>query len=229
MRGAGSAAGTRCYAGGWLPGPEASPGTPELRVVVLDALATLPPRARVVVVMRCWADLSVEQVADLLGCSAGSVKSQSAWGAVAARALRAGFGRRGARGGTGLYVTNVNGPVMVTAISTATNRAGQPVRVGVSNAGSTEAVTPDGRTVYVVNQWDGTVTPISTATNTAGRAIRVRPPDAGGMTSGIATTPDGRTAYALCAGSVIPIRLPAGTAGRPISVPSGPDAIVLAP
>ena len=45
------------------------PGTPELRVV-LDALVTLPPWARVVVVMRYWADLSVEQVADLLGCSA---------------------------------------------------------------------------------------------------------------------------------------------------------------
>jgi RNA polymerase sigma factor (sigma-70 family) len=50
----------------------------EERMVVLDALATLPPKARVVVVMRYWADLSVEQVADLLGCSTGNVKSQSA-------------------------------------------------------------------------------------------------------------------------------------------------------
>jgi Sigma-70, region 4 len=54
--------------------------TPELRIVVLDALATLPPKARVVVVMRYWADLSVDQVADLLGCSPGNVKSQSARG-----------------------------------------------------------------------------------------------------------------------------------------------------
>ena len=45
---------------------------------MLDALATLPPKARVVVVMRYWADLSVDQVADLLGCSPGNVKSQSA-------------------------------------------------------------------------------------------------------------------------------------------------------
>ena len=51
---------------------------PELRIVLLDALATLPPRARAVVVLRYWEDLSVEQVADLLGCSAGNVKSQSA-------------------------------------------------------------------------------------------------------------------------------------------------------
>ena len=37
-------------------------------MVVFDALATLPPKTRVVVVMRYWADLSVDQVAELLGC-----------------------------------------------------------------------------------------------------------------------------------------------------------------
>jgi DNA-directed RNA polymerase specialized sigma24 family protein len=47
-------------------------------MVVLDALATLPPRARAVVVLRYWADLSVEQVADALDCSTGNVKSLSA-------------------------------------------------------------------------------------------------------------------------------------------------------
>jgi DNA-directed RNA polymerase specialized sigma24 family protein len=31
-----------------------------------------------VVVLRYWEDLSIEQVAELLGCSAGNVKSQSA-------------------------------------------------------------------------------------------------------------------------------------------------------
>jgi DNA-directed RNA polymerase specialized sigma24 family protein len=31
-----------------------------------------------VVVLRYWEDLSIEQVADLLGCSPGNVKSQSA-------------------------------------------------------------------------------------------------------------------------------------------------------
>jgi RNA polymerase sigma-70 factor (sigma-E family) len=51
---------------------------PELRIVVLNALATLPPGARAVVVMRYWADLSVDQVAAALGCSPGNVKSQSA-------------------------------------------------------------------------------------------------------------------------------------------------------
>ena len=64
--------------GGWLPERPAAPQTPELRMVMLDALATLPPKARVVVVMRYWADLSVDQTAELLGCSPGNVKSQSA-------------------------------------------------------------------------------------------------------------------------------------------------------
>ena len=51
--------------------------TPELRMVVLDALATLPPRARAVVVLRYWDDLSVDQVAAVLACSQGNVRSQS--------------------------------------------------------------------------------------------------------------------------------------------------------
>lgn len=56
--------------------PVESPG-PELRLVVLDALATLTPKARTVVVLRYWQDLSVDQVAQMLGCSPGNVKSQS--------------------------------------------------------------------------------------------------------------------------------------------------------
>jgi RNA polymerase sigma-70 factor (sigma-E family) len=51
---------------------------PETRMILLDALATLPPRSRAVVVLRYWADLSVEQVAEIMGCSTGNVKSLSA-------------------------------------------------------------------------------------------------------------------------------------------------------
>jgi len=51
---------------------------PELKLALTDALATLPPKARAVVVLRYWEDMSVEQVAALLGCSTGNVKSQSA-------------------------------------------------------------------------------------------------------------------------------------------------------
>jgi hypothetical protein len=43
--------------------------------VLLDALAALPPRGQAVVLLRYWADLSVEQVAAVLGCPAGTVDS----------------------------------------------------------------------------------------------------------------------------------------------------------
>jgi RNA polymerase sigma-70 factor (sigma-E family) len=45
---------------------------------VRAALAELPPRMRAAVVLRHWLDLSVEETAELLNCSAGTVKSQTA-------------------------------------------------------------------------------------------------------------------------------------------------------
>jgi RNA polymerase sigma-70 factor (sigma-E family) len=50
---------------------------PETRLVVLKALAGLPPKSRAVVVLRYWADLSVDDAAAVLGCSPGTVRSQS--------------------------------------------------------------------------------------------------------------------------------------------------------
>jgi RNA polymerase sigma-70 factor (sigma-E family) len=61
-----------------FPERVAEPQAVETRLVVLAALATLTPRARAVVVLRYWEDLSVEQVAHLLGCSPGNVKSLTA-------------------------------------------------------------------------------------------------------------------------------------------------------
>lgn len=61
------------------------------RRVVLDALAELAPRQRQVVVLRFVEDLSVEQTADLLGCSAGTVKSQTARALTRLRELLADF------------------------------------------------------------------------------------------------------------------------------------------
>ena len=46
---------------GWVPERPVESPAPELRMVIVDALATLPPKARVVVIMRYWADLSVDQ------------------------------------------------------------------------------------------------------------------------------------------------------------------------
>lgn len=61
------------------------------RRVVLDALAELPLRQRQVVVLRFVEDLSVEQTADLLGCSSGTVKSQTARALTRLRELLADF------------------------------------------------------------------------------------------------------------------------------------------
>lgn len=52
----------------------------EERAVLLAVLAELPPRQRAVVVLRYWEDLSEQQVAEILGCSAGNVKSQASRG-----------------------------------------------------------------------------------------------------------------------------------------------------
>jgi RNA polymerase sigma-70 factor (sigma-E family) len=48
------------------------------RSALLGALRQLPPRQRAVVVLRYWEDLSDEQAAELLGCSASTVRSQAA-------------------------------------------------------------------------------------------------------------------------------------------------------
>jgi RNA polymerase sigma-70 factor (sigma-E family) len=47
------------------------------RQALMDALAQLPPRQRACVVLRYFEDLSVEQTAALLGCTEGTVKSQT--------------------------------------------------------------------------------------------------------------------------------------------------------
>lgn len=47
------------------------------RQALMVALAQLPPRQRACVVLRYFEDLSVEQTAALLGCTEGTVKSQT--------------------------------------------------------------------------------------------------------------------------------------------------------
>ncbi|MFE4546600.1 SigE family RNA polymerase sigma factor [Streptomyces sp. NPDC056785] len=58
------------------PGPRLAHDDTDLRVTLISALAELPPRARAMVVLRYWEDLSVESVAELLKCSESTVKSQ---------------------------------------------------------------------------------------------------------------------------------------------------------
>ncbi|MFE4973948.1 SigE family RNA polymerase sigma factor [Kitasatospora sp. NPDC056651] len=52
----------------------------EERSVLIQALAELPPRQRAAVVLRYWEDMSERQVAEVLGCSPGNVKSQASRG-----------------------------------------------------------------------------------------------------------------------------------------------------
>ena len=54
-----------------------SEGDPTLRPTVVGALARLAPRQRAVVVLRYYEDATVAETARALGCSEGTVKSQT--------------------------------------------------------------------------------------------------------------------------------------------------------
>jgi RNA polymerase sigma factor (sigma-70 family) len=64
--------------------PESLIADPARQVADADevrrALASLPPRQRAVLVLRYLDDATEAQVAEILGCSVGTVKSQSARG-----------------------------------------------------------------------------------------------------------------------------------------------------
>lgn len=47
------------------------------RAMLWSALGQLPPRQRAVLVLRYFEDLSESRVADIMGCSVGTVKSQT--------------------------------------------------------------------------------------------------------------------------------------------------------
>ena len=112
----------------------------------------------------------------------------------------------------------------VTPIATATSTPGAPIQVGSQPWAF--AITPDGKTAYVINFNSHSVTPIATATNMPGPPIPVgRGPRA------IAITPDGTTAYVASwqGGTVTPIATATNTAGTPIEVGEGARAIVITP
>ncbi len=60
-----------------LPETPVPAPAPEERLTMWSALATLPPKQRAVVVLRYYDDLSEAQIAETLGCSTGTVKSQA--------------------------------------------------------------------------------------------------------------------------------------------------------
>jgi RNA polymerase sigma-70 factor (sigma-E family) len=67
----------------------AEPWPLEDRLTVRDALAKVPPRQRAVLVLRFYEDCDVAETARLVGCSEGTVKSQTARGLARLRELLA--------------------------------------------------------------------------------------------------------------------------------------------
>ncbi|GAA3374233.1 SigE family RNA polymerase sigma factor [Streptomyces sannanensis] len=74
-------------------------GGAEARLELARALTTLPRAQRAVVVLRFYEDLSVEETAELLGCSPGTVKSRTnrALERLRATGVLAGYAGRAAR------------------------------------------------------------------------------------------------------------------------------------
>jgi RNA polymerase sigma-70 factor (sigma-E family) len=62
---------------------------PDLRVTMLEALGTLPPRDRAIVILRYFEDYSVDQVAEVLDLPPSVVKSQTRRSLVKLRELLA--------------------------------------------------------------------------------------------------------------------------------------------
>lgn len=71
---------------GELPRPDGA-GAVDDRQVVIAALAGIPAGQRACVVLRHYADLSIEETAQVLGISAGTVKSQTSRGLIQLREL----------------------------------------------------------------------------------------------------------------------------------------------
>jgi DNA-binding beta-propeller fold protein YncE len=86
------------------------------------------------------------------------------------------------------------------------------------------AVTPKGRTLYVLNSGGNTVTPIQVATGTAGTAIPVPP-----LAFTLAVTPNGRTVYVTAGPNLlIPLRVSTNQLEASIVVGFSPSAIAFA-
>ena len=69
------------------PAAPAGERGPEDRMVLWPHVKSLPPRQRAVIVLRYYEDLTEQEIADVLGCSRGTVKSTAHRGLKALRAV----------------------------------------------------------------------------------------------------------------------------------------------
>jgi DNA-binding beta-propeller fold protein YncE len=141
---------------------------------------------------------------------------------------------------TRIYVANAGDPSTVTVLNGATNLVEKsiPIRndiaVGVG-------VAPDGKEAYAIAVGSdemgspGRLVPINTSTNVAGAAINV-----GTDPQSIAFNPNGKFAYVVdgfdaattpanAPGTITPVNLAEGVAGRPIKVGTNPGSIAITP
>lgn len=77
------------------PATQTTMSGPEDRMVLWPHVRSLPPRQRAVVVLRYYEDLSEQQIAEVLGCSTGNVKSTAHRALQSLRAALATDGREG--------------------------------------------------------------------------------------------------------------------------------------
>lgn len=90
--------GETALAGDWLrPVPDPAQAIVD-RSALVQALAQLPPRQRAVLVLRYFEDLTEADAAAVLGCSVGTVKSQSSRALAKLRDLMPSFGQLPAAG-----------------------------------------------------------------------------------------------------------------------------------
>jgi hypothetical protein len=119
---------------------------------------------------------------------------------------------------------------LLVPIDLVTGKPGRPIPVPMLGIGAI-AITADGRTAYVgnvkpVQPHSGVVVPVDLVTGAAQTAISV--PSYPFSITDIVLARDGRTAYAAANSSVIPIDLSTRTAAKPIPMPDGVQAVVLA-
>ena len=129
--------------------------------------------------------------------------------------------------GVPLSTVAPDSPGTVIPVNLATGHPGTPIETGADPVAI--AISPDGRTAYVVDDGDsGTTTPVDLATGQPGTPI-----ETGTDPQAIAITPDGTTAYVTDDGNghgdgtVIPVNLATGHPGTPIKVGADPTAIVI--